>query len=333
MRTVDDLRTALDDAGTPADVDIDAIRRRAHRQGYTAFAAVGVAVAVTVAVALPVAVLGGRRTAPTPPAVPTAAANCPNTFPEPLHNSGPGLADRLVPFDVAGALVCQYRVEQTMDPLGRTHYSVLTTSRILPLASARVVVARMEERRPGLSTGCAGLDHPAVVLQVLGAGRAVSLLLHGDLCLYATNGVLEKAVPTGQGMLKLLGGAPARLTCPARMPTDRGAAGPANRFVSFRPDRLLICGYEQPNRAGNVFAYDSREIDGAAAAALVRQLDALSTVPMPCPLRPGPRHSYIIEVTGMTGRTTLTGNDAGCWTVTNGRRTGFGVNWPALLAG
>jgi hypothetical protein len=337
MRTVDDLRTALDDADTPGGIDVAAVRRRAGQQRRTALAAVAVAAAVVAAVAVPTALLGGHRAGPaprpaTPPAV--AVADCPNRFPAAIHNSGPGLADRLAPFTVEGALICQYRLDQTMNPDGsRAHYGPLTASQAVPAATARALVAHLDARTPGLSTGC-GASGPSVVLQVLGPGRTVSLGLTVSRCLYVTNGVLEKlAMAAGQEWLDLLSTTPARLSCPDRMPTELDVRGPTDRFVPFRPDLLIICRYLQPDRGGKAQPPDVREVDGPAAAALVRQLDALSTQVMRCPLLPGPHYSYLMEVVGAPGRAILTGGDYGCSTLFNGRRLGFGVNWPALLTG
>jgi hypothetical protein len=166
----------------------------------------------------------------------------------------------------------------------------------------------------------------------------VSLFLHGDPCLYATNGVLEKAVPTGQGTLKLLGGAPARLACPDRVPAEDQAPGagptvePDRPMVPFPPQRLLACRYLMPE--GRLDAENGvREIDGAAAAGVVRAIEEATKHCCPPCVAPRPRHNaFVIYVVGVAGRVTLSGDDASCPLLSDGRKTAlYDVN--ALLAG
>jgi hypothetical protein len=318
MKTVHDLRAALDDADTPAGIDLTAVRRRAGRQRRSAFAAAGVAAVVAAAVAVPAAVTGQFLAGP---ATRAAAESCPNDFPRPLGNSGPGLAERLVPFTVDAALVCEYHVDST-----DLTYSVLTTSRQLTPQTARALVAELEisRRRPD---ACTLEFRPSIVLRATGSGRTVLLLFNPAGCASVTNGV--RTVMLGYdkaGVLDLLETARPLLTCPARADGQRPVpVGPTNRLVPFTPVRLVICSYPDPFPPGSYGKPERHEIGGPQAADYLRRLDAQPTTKPRCLTTPGNHHRYLIKVLGPAGQAaTLTGDDFDCVSTSNGRRTVYG---------
>lgn len=332
MRTVDDLRAALADDGTPAGVDLAAVRRRARQRARrTAAAAVGVAAAVAAAVAVPTALVGGGGTAVEPAnrtAAPAAAEDCPTLFPDPTRNTGPGLADRLVPFQVETGLLCEYGLIGDMRP---PTYSKLAGSRPLSAAVVRDLVARLErgtvQDRP---PACYHSDPPAEVLRLAGAGRLLSLRVDPSECAQVTNGTRHLYAPTATAaVLAAVKATPTRLSCPAAIPSGPSPTGPADRLVPFRPVRVLICLYREPvgpykehARSGPPFRW---ELDGADAAAYVRRLEALPTRVATCGgLHPGMHENYAILVVGSTGRITLVGYDYDCSAASNGRRTVYG---------
>jgi hypothetical protein len=329
MRTVDELRTALGDADTPAGIDLDAVRARAHRRRRTAaLAAVAAVAGLAVIVTVPVVLAGPRTPAATPPA--GTGSDCPDRYPQSLRNSGPGLGDRLVPFRPDGALVCEYRAELDWSPVPhRPLVTVLTASRVLAAADARSLLARFERGASHPARRCPLPGAAPVIVQMSGSGRTVVLRVYPDGCPEVSNGIRTTypGIATS-ALLDLLYGPPARLTCPqgARQEPLRIDRKPSGPLVPVRTELMLVCQYI----AGQRDAVQTREYDGQAARDAVASLESRPLAwGVPCPA-PG-QFSYLVLVRGEGPAVTLVGSNSGCHTLSSGTKSVMGVDWAALL--
>jgi hypothetical protein len=336
MRTVDDLRTALDDTGTPAGIEVDAIRRRAGRQrGWTAGGAAAAVVAVSLAVALP---LAARRnaTVPTHPVSLPGAANCPSFYPAGLDNTGPGLDDQLVPMTVDSVVACHYNVlNLSRRPLPPRAFWWLTGSRQLPTPAARRLLATLERAAVPRPSGCV-TDGESVLLQVAGAGRILRLRVDPFGCGLATNGHATRyAGSTATADLPaLLSGTPPRLSCPAtpdQIDWPAPATEQTDHLVPFVPERLIVCRYD-PLPGRRLDPNWVHELDGTDAAKAVRLLDQLPTFSYhPCPRGADPHHEYEVVLVGQGQRAALTGSDDGCRLLGGRQRVVEGLDAARLL--
>jgi hypothetical protein len=283
---------------------------------------------VAATVALPT-VLAGRHDPPSEPArpVPAATASCPDSFPDPVRNTGPGLADRLVPFRVEAATICRYeRGARTKRPAG---YTSLAAS--WPLSADRAVaLTDLLGRGPVDShpTNCQvmnpGTADP-VIVQLSGSGRTLSVRVDLVGCPGASNGVRRQYLVSAAvtWLLTEISELQGSAHCPATLPAEPSPTGPADRLVPFQPARLLLCRYVQP--APEKGWPQERALDGPAAADYLRWLEALPTRSTNCAgLHPGIHYDWAIVVAGAAGRVTLVGHDYNCSAASNGRRTVYG---------
>jgi hypothetical protein len=283
-----DLRSALTegDTDTPAGIDVAAVRARADRiRRRRSVLAVAAAAAVTaVAIAVPVGLLRAERTSPVAPA--PAGLACPDSVPDRPANTGPGLAGALVPFAAREGLLCSY-LSGPGRPSGLTGVVRLTA------AEVGDVLARLE-RRPvaGATLACTQELGSPFVLQVGGAGRAVTLRLEPYGCARVSNGVRELAAGPDQGLVRGLGERAAKSTaCPGKVdvpPKLRIVVAGPGRLLPTDTRRLLVCRYDVSG--ARVRPAEGRwnvVLAGADAARVVTQLNAAPA------FRPG--------VTGCTG--------------------------------
>lgn len=250
----DQLRAALGaDTDTPAGVDVGAVRRRARqlrRRRTTALAGTA-AVLTAAAIVVPAGLLGGGGSGPDtgPVAAPAGTAaieTCPDESPLVPRNTGPGLADRLVPITPDRALLCSYAgPEPGTEPGSGSGTALLTGVVRVTAADLRSAVTRLEAGSTEIPDLCPAIYSGPLTALVAGDGtRTVTVLVSPGGCATASNGT--RTLSFGVGDLSGLARTAAAVSaCPARLP-DLATVRPATRAATLLPvgtRRLLVCAY------------------------------------------------------------------------------------------
>jgi hypothetical protein len=316
---IDDLRTALSAGDTPAGIDVGLVRARAHRLRRRRMALATAAAAAVTAVAVPVGLL---RADPAPPAAPTPATlGCPDQVPELLDNTGPGLAEALVPVTPDGALVCSYGA-------GGTSTGGLTGVVRLTAAEVRSAVDRLDAAKPGSGPLiCTSEFGYPFLLQVGGGGRVVTLRLEPYGCGRVTNGAREVMLGRDKELLRGLGdearkstACPDRLDVPPTVRTDGEA--PGGTLLPTDTRRLLVCRYDVDGaRTGAGKDWWNAVLDAGAATRVIEQLNAAPAYRpgvTGCPRDAGP----LLALLAVTpdGVVSAVADGGGCGIVDNGER-------------
>lgn len=324
----DQLRAALGaDADTPAGVDVGAVRERARhlRRRRSTVLAGTAAVLTAAAIVVPAGLLGGGGPGPDtgPVAAPAGTtaipAGCPDQLPTEPVNTGPGLADRLIPFAPEEGLVCGYFPMPRAAGPGPLNGVLRLSARDLA-----ATVARMNgPADPAPEPICTADAGDPILLRVAGEGRVAILRLQPWGCGDVTNGTREQRVdPNLLRSLSTLVGESSN--CPARLSGAQGLpsiVSPGPTLLPADTTRILVCLYPNGENATNRDFRWNAAVEPAATRTVVTSINAAPPVPenMPCTMEGGRPRVLIVAVAPQRVQRLL-GSAGNCRDITDGKR-------------